>query len=324
MARGKKNQPVMEAVGEVEVFDYCSDCGTDLAISEIVSQKGNLLQFCDNCKDKPENKLRNIAEPPRCDACGFIIPGVVQAREGKTYCTQCIEAMDAEPELVHPKIIEEQIEQLEFPMKEEEPELTEAQKGFIAAIDEALLEATKPDEVICTASTDAPEGSILAEAAKAFNEQEAKGKREPTLDEMEATIRQHKEKLIEKYGDPEKVAEYKRRKEQMQKATVTELQPKKEPAFSNPEQNKLYAVLKQNDVFYSNLHVNMLAEIQKVQDQIDDLLDPEKRRVKAERLNNKAVKLREELDVFEGIWNRNRKAKDDLGQMYLPGFAKEA
>lgn len=207
MAKKKSAEPE-----ELEEQGYCSDCGVDLAVSEMVAQKGQEEKFCDYCQEN--NKKA----------------------EGKK-----------------PKVVEEQ---LEFPMSKDDKPATSAENTFCGLVEECLIEALKPEEtkqeinVVCSTTT--KPGTLAYEACNAFNKEQRSSK-------------------------------------------VTQLTKKPEP--ENPD----YINAKRVDTLLGQYHIQKLADIQKVQDAIDDLMNPEKRRIKVEKLSNKLVALQEDLQVFEGI-----------------------
>lgn len=70
--------------------------------------------------------------------------------------------------------------------------------------------------------------------------------------------------------------------------------------------------LKRNTRYFEDLHKQKLEEIQKIQDKIDDLLDAEKRRVKVDKLNEKILRMREELEVFENMFALSKSAREKI------------
>jgi len=75
--------------------------------------------------------------------------------------------------------------------------------------------------------------------------------------------------------------------------------------------------LKRNTKYFEDLHKKKLEEMQKIQDKIDDLLDAEKRRVKAEKLNDKLLRMREDLEVFENMFALSKSAKEKIEGMHV-------
>ena len=70
--------------------------------------------------------------------------------------------------------------------------------------------------------------------------------------------------------------------------------------------------LKRNTKYFEEQHKKLLEDIQKLQDKLDDLLDADKRRVKAEKLQDKIVRKQEDLAVFEGMFEFTKTAKTKL------------
>jgi hypothetical protein len=70
--------------------------------------------------------------------------------------------------------------------------------------------------------------------------------------------------------------------------------------------------LKRNTKYFEDLHKKKLEELQKIQDKVDDLLDAEKRRVKVEKLNEKLLRMREDLKVFENMFALSKSAREKI------------
>jgi len=81
--------------------------------------------------------------------------------------------------------------------------------------------------------------------------------------------------------------------------------------------------LKRNMKFFEDIHVKKLEEIQKIEDKIDELLDMEKRRAKVEKLNEKLMKMKDDLAVFENLFAATKSAKQELEDVTGTGEQEE-
>lgn len=70
--------------------------------------------------------------------------------------------------------------------------------------------------------------------------------------------------------------------------------------------------LKRNTIFFEEIHKKKLEEIQKVEDKIDEILDEQRRRDKVEKLQDKVLRMREDLEVFEGLFAFTKTAKEKI------------
>ena len=194
--------------------DYCADCGRDLAVSEKVAQKGQFLQFCDICREKPENKAR-----------------LVQPEKSTAQLAQ--EAHD-----LHDALVREQ----------DRRNTKIAEKIIDLAEERGKLGALKDHPVKNNLHSPLVAWELASEA------------------------------------------------------------------------------LKRNNKYFEYQHKDKLEEIQRIQDKIDEMLDAEKRRIKVEKLTDKLLRLKEDLEVFENMFALSKSAREKIesSQLYLPGFGKEA